>query len=138
MRREPFQVERGLREHDVDALALDDVEHGVGEGGVGAGRNAMEGVAEVAADRPLAHVGPDQAHGSLAVCAQAFQERRGAGRAGGADEDGDGLQASHRSSSGRWSSSQAMFAANWSALPASHISRQPGRRSIPPQMRCAS
>ena len=72
VRRQPFEVERGLRQDDVDALALDDVEHRVGEARVGAGGDGVERVAEMAADRPLAHVGADETHGPLAVRAQAL------------------------------------------------------------------
>ena len=103
MRGEPFEVERRLRQDDVDALALDDVEHRVGEAGVGAGRDEVERVAEVAADRALAHVGADEPHRPLAVRAQALQERRRAGRARGGDEDGDVLHERSIRSAASWS-----------------------------------
>ena len=93
MRGEPLEVERGLRQDDVDALALDDVEHGVGEAGIGAGRHEVERVAEVASDRALGHVRADEAHLALAVLAQPAQQRRRPGRARGGDEHGDRAQA---------------------------------------------
>ena len=67
---EPEQVERGLREDDVDALARGDVEHGIGEAGVGAGRDDVECVRQHAPDRALGHVRADEAHLALAVLAQ--------------------------------------------------------------------
>ncbi len=91
MRCQALEVERGLGEDDVDALALDDVEHRVGEAWIGAGGDSVERIAEMAADRPLAHVGADEPYGSLAVLAQALQERCRAGSSGGGDEDGDVL-----------------------------------------------
>ena len=84
-----LEVERRLRQHGVDALALDDLEHRVGEAGVRAGRDEVERVAEVAADRALGHVRADEPHLALAVLAQPAQQRRRAGGARGGDEDGD-------------------------------------------------
>ena len=104
MRGEALEVERRLRQDDVDALALDDLEHGVREARVGAGRDAVERVAEVAPDGALAHVGADEPDRALAVRAQALQERRGAGRARGADEDGDVLHERSIRSAASWSS----------------------------------
>ena len=103
VRRQPLEVEGGLRQHDVDALPLDDLEHRVGEARIGAGRDEVEGVAEVAADRPLAHVGADEPHRPLAVRAQPLQQRRRARRAGGGDEDGDVLHERSIRSAASWS-----------------------------------
>ena len=89
VRGEPCEVERRLRQHGVDALALDDLEHRVREAGIGARRDEMERVAEVPPDRALRHVRADEAHLALAVLAQRAQQRRGAGRAGGGDEHRD-------------------------------------------------
>ena len=100
---EPGEVERGLRQDDVDALALDDVEHRVGEAGIRAGGHQVERVAEVAADRALAHVGADEADGALAVLAQRVQERGRARRARRADEDGDVLHERSIRSAASWS-----------------------------------
>ena len=97
VRREPLEVERGLRQDDVDALALDDLEDGVREAGIGAGRHEMEGVAEMTPDRPLGHVGADEAHVALAVLAEPAQQRRGPGGARGRDEHRDRAQAHVRS-----------------------------------------
>ena len=81
MRGEPVEVERRLRQHGVHALALDDVEHRVGEARVRARRHEVERVAEVAADGALAHVGADEPDLALAVLAQRAQQRRRARRA---------------------------------------------------------
>ena len=75
---EALEVERRLRQDRGGALALGDLADRVGERRVGAGRDEVERVAEVAADRALAHVGADEAHLALAVLAQAAQQRRGA------------------------------------------------------------
>ena len=75
---EAFEVERRLGQDAVGALALDDRADRVGEARVGAGGDEVEGVAEVAADRALGHVGADEAHLALAVLAQPAQQRRGA------------------------------------------------------------
>ena len=103
MRGQPFEVEGRLRQHHVDSLPLDDAEHRVGEARVGAGGDELERVAEMAADRALAHVGADEPHGSLPIRAQALQERGGAGRAGGGDEDGDVLHERSIRSAASWS-----------------------------------
>ena len=68
--REPFEVERRLRQDRVGALALGDLAHRGGERRVGARRHEVERVAEVPADRALAHVGADEPHLALAVLAQ--------------------------------------------------------------------
>ena len=86
-RREAGQVVRGLRQDDVDPLALDDLEQRVGVARVRARRHEVEGVAEATADRALRHVDADETHLAFAVVAQPSQERRRAGRARGADED---------------------------------------------------
>ncbi len=104
MRGEAFEVERRLRQDDVDALALDDVEHGIREAGVGACRHAVKRIAEVVADRALAHVGADEPDRPLAVRAQALQERSGSGRPRGRDEDGDVLHERSIRSAASWSS----------------------------------
>ncbi len=90
----------------------------------------MEGVAEVATDRPLGHVGADEAHLALAVPAEGGEEGGRAGRTGGRDEDGDRTEAHarYRSRSARLASNQADAREQLAPLPASHISRQPGRR----------
>jgi hypothetical protein len=68
----PFQVERGLRQHDVDALALDDLEHRVGEAGIGAGRDEWNASQRWRpTDRSLMS-GADEPHMSLAVRPQAL------------------------------------------------------------------
>ena len=72
---EPFEVERRLRQDRGGALALGDLADRGGERGVGAGRHEVERVAEVPADRALAHVGADEAHLALAVLAQRAQQR---------------------------------------------------------------
>ena len=66
----PAQVERRLRQHDVDALLLDDLEH-ASANPVRAAGHEVERVAEVPADRALAHVDADEPHLPLAVLAQA-------------------------------------------------------------------
>ena len=83
---EPFQVERRLRKDDVDGLVFDDLEDGVGEARVRAGRDAVEGVAEVPADGAFRHVGADESDLAFAVLAQPAQEGGCAGRAGRGDE----------------------------------------------------
>ena len=103
VRGEPFEVEGRLRQDDVDSLALDDVQHRVGEAGVGAGGDEVEGIGEVPADRAPAHVGADDADAALAVRAQALQQRGRPGRAGRADEDGDVLQERSILSAASWS-----------------------------------
>ncbi len=80
-RGEPRQVERRLRQYGVHALPTADVEHCVCEAGVRAGRDEVERVAEMPADRPLGHVGTDQADRPLPVLTEPAQERRRAGRA---------------------------------------------------------
>ena len=62
-----------------------------GNAGVGAAGDDVERVAEVAADRALAHVGADEAHLALAVRAQRMQQRGRARRARRGDHDGDRL-----------------------------------------------
>ncbi len=79
--REPFEIERRLRQDRVDAFSLRDLEHRVGKRRIGAGGHDVERVAEVAADRALAHVGADEPHGALAVLAQPAQQRGRARRA---------------------------------------------------------
>ena len=86
---QPFQVERRLRQDRVDALALGDREHRVRERRIGSARNDVERVAEVTANRALAHVGADEPHLALAVLAQRLQERRRARRSRSGDHDGD-------------------------------------------------
>ena len=103
VRGEPLEVEGRLRQDAVDALALDDVEDRVREARIRAGRDEVERVAEVAADRALAHVGADEPHGPLAVRAQPLQQRRRPRRAGGGDEDGDLLHERSIRSSASWS-----------------------------------
>ena len=103
VRCEPFEVEGRLRQDDVDAFLLDDRQDGVGEAGVGAGRNEVERVAEMAADRALAHVGADEPDPPLPVRPQPFQQRRGAGRAGRGDEDRDVLHERSIRSAASWS-----------------------------------
>jgi len=63
------QVVRRLGQDDFDALLLDEREQRVGEGRVGAARDEVERVAEVATDRPVGHVHADQANLPLAVLA---------------------------------------------------------------------
>ena len=89
VRCQPFEVVRRLREDDVDALALDDVEDRVGEGGVGAGGHQVERVAEVPSDRALGHVGADEAELALAVLTERTKKGGGARGPGRGDEDGD-------------------------------------------------
>ena len=60
----------------------------VGEARVGARRDEVERVAEVAADRALGHVRADEADVALAVLAQGAEQRGRPGRARGGDEDG--------------------------------------------------
>ena len=83
VRGEACEVEGRLGEHHVHALALDDVEHRVGEAGVRARGHQVERVTEVPTDRALAHVGADEPYLALAVLAQPAQQRGCAGRAGG-------------------------------------------------------
>ena len=101
---EALEVERRLRQDDVHALALDDLEHRVREAGVRSGRDEVERVAEVTADGALGHVRADEAHVALAVLAERPEQRGGSRRAGGRDEDGDGTEAHARSilSSASW------------------------------------
>ena len=94
---EALEVERRLGQHAVGALPLDDRADRVGEAGVGARRDEVERVAQMAPDRALGHVRADEAHLALAVLAQAAEQRRGAGGARGGDDDGDRFQ-SHDSS----------------------------------------
>ena len=67
---EPLEVERRLRQDRVDPLLLGDLQDRVRERGVRARGDDVERVAEVAADRALAHVGADEAHLALAVSPQ--------------------------------------------------------------------
>ncbi len=103
MRGEPLEIERGLRQDDVDALTLDDVEHRVREAGIGARRDSVERVGEVAADGALAHVSADDADGPLAVRAQALEQRGGAGRSRRRDEHGHVLHERSIRSAASWS-----------------------------------
>ena len=74
---EPFEVERRLRQDRVGALALGDLAASrPGSAGSAPAGHEVERVAEVAADRALAHVGADEPHLALAVLAQRAQERR--------------------------------------------------------------
>ena len=91
-RGEARQVVARLRQHDGRAVAAAEVEHRVGVAGVAARRHELEGVAQVAADGALLHVGADQPHLALAVGAQLAQERRGAGAADGRDVDDERVQ----------------------------------------------
>ena len=127
---EPLEVERRLGQDAVGALALDDRADRVGEAGIGAGRDEVEGVAEVPPDGALGHVGADEAHLALAVLAQPAEQRRGAGGARGGDDDGDRFEAHARDrcSSARCASNQALRSRIASPLPASHISRPAGQR----------
>ncbi len=86
-RRQVVQVVRRLRQDDVDALLLDELEQRVGKGRVRTGWDEMERVAEVAADRTLGHVHADEADLLLAVLAQRPQEPCRSGRAARGDED---------------------------------------------------
>ena len=74
----------------------------VGEPGIRAGRHEVEGVAEVAPDRPLGHVRSDQPQLALAVLAQRAEQRRRPGRAGGRHEHGDRLHDRSIRSSAIW------------------------------------
>ena len=91
----------------------------VGEPGIGAGRHEVERVAEVAADRALGHVRPDEPHLALAVLAQRAQQRRRPGRAGCRDENG---QRPHRSRNSRAQSSR--LSARQISMPASSSPRR--------------
>jgi hypothetical protein len=93
VRGEPLEIERRLREDDVDVFALDDRAHRIGKPRFGARGHEVEGVAEVPADGSLGHVGADEAHIALPVPAQRAQERRRAGSAGRGDEHGDRAEA---------------------------------------------
>jgi len=69
-RGQTLEVERRLWQDRGSALPVGDLADHVGECGVGPGGHEVEGVAAVAADRPLAHVGTDEPHLALAVCAK--------------------------------------------------------------------
>ena len=112
MRREPFEIEGGLRQDDVHALPLDDGEHRVGEARIRARRDEVEGVAEVAADGALAHVRADEPDLPLAVLAQRPQERRRPRRPGGGHEHRDVLHARSILSAARRSRSRCCSAAS--------------------------
>ena len=73
-----LEIERRLGQDAVGALGLDDRADGGGEAGIGAGRDEVEGVAEVPADGALGHVGADEPQLALAVLAQPAEQRRGA------------------------------------------------------------
>src|SRR5207248_4795558 len=72
------QLEGRLRQDGVDPLEPADLDERVGEAGVAPRRNEVEGVAEVAADRQLGHVGADETHFALAVLAQRPDQCRAA------------------------------------------------------------
>ncbi len=97
VRCEALEIEGGLRQDDVDALLLDDLEDRVGEARVGSCGDEVERVAEVPSHRALGHVRADETHVALAVLAERPQERRRARRAGGGDEHGRGPQGHVRS-----------------------------------------
>ena len=96
---EALQVERRLRQDDVDLLARDDLEHRVDELGVRARGHEVERVAEVPSDGALGEVGADEPDLALAVLAQRAEQRGGARGAGCGDEHGDGPQAQRRNAS---------------------------------------
>ena len=137
---EALEIERRLGQDAVGALGLHDRADGGGEAGIRAGRDDVEGVAEVPADGALGHVGADEPELALAVLAQPAEERSGAGRARGGDDDGDRFEAHARDrcSSARCASNQALRSRITLPLPASHISFQPGSRSSPPFRRWIS
>ena len=91
-RRERLEVERRLWQHEVDALALDEIEDRVGIVGARAGRHDVECVAEVLADCVVAHVRADDADGALAVLVERADQARAARGAGGAEQDRDHLR----------------------------------------------
>ena len=112
MRREAVEVERGLRQHRVHVLALDDVQHGIREARVRPRRHEVERVAQVPSDRALAHVGADEPNLALAVLAQPAQQRGAAGRARGGHEDGDRLHERSIRSAARRSRSSSRSASS--------------------------
>ena len=97
-----LQIERRLGEDDVHLLSFDDVEDRIGEGRVCAGRDEMECVAEVTADRALGHVRSDEAHLALAVVPQPAEQGSRPRCACSRDEDGDRSHWSHLLTSRRW------------------------------------
>jgi hypothetical protein len=88
---EPGQVVRRLRQHCVDAFALGHLGHRVGEPRVVARGHDVKRIAQVPSYRELRHIGPHDAHATLAVLAQCPHERRSARRPRGRDEDGEVL-----------------------------------------------
>ena len=88
---EPFEVERRLGQHCRCALALGDFADRVRKARVGTGGDEVESVAEVPADRALAHVGADEPDLALAVRAQRVEERCRPGSARRGHDDGERL-----------------------------------------------
>src|SRR3954453_8285331 len=119
------QVVRRLRQDDVDALLLDELEQRVGKSRVRARWDEMERVAQVAADRPFGHVHADEADLPLAVLAQRPQEPRRSGRAARGDEDRrHACPSTHWKRAGPSGSSNSTTSSRSIANPASRTSRE--------------